>query len=311
MGIIKKIKYGISRAIAELKGENDYWHPRLKPLDKTECSNDIYFLDMSPKADYYGEMEGAVPIFYLNGKYPVFFYITILNYGLGLLNKKKKGINVDEEIINTLKFILDKQNDDGEWVYTFPDGAVHKLNNKSSGMTQGLAISFIIRCYYLGFLDYELCIDRIKKAKNAMLSKKHISIYNNCEIIEEFYTPGDTPLNGAIFALFGLYDYCKFISDMSEFNKFNNDYKKHVHNYEFYKWSYYDVKKNICSCFYHQLHIDLLNALFILTGDMVYKRISKKWEKGLKYKYVFIILKSFQKITNIKSMTMSYDKLQK
>ena len=57
--IIKNLKYGISRFIEDAMGKGDYWHVRLKPIEDMSKSTNIYFLDMTLKSYYPGEMEDS------------------------------------------------------------------------------------------------------------------------------------------------------------------------------------------------------------------------------------------------------------
>lgn len=306
--LIKKILYGANRLKDELIGKEDYWHFRLKPYeDLAKVKTEVYYLDMLGKGRYPGEMKEGIPVYYLNGIYPVYFYITILNYGLGLLNRKVCGDNVEDDIKRVLTYIIDEQHEDGGWHYNFPEGAVHTLAGKKiSGMTQGLAISFITRCCYCGYINEDICLTVITKAMNMLLSRMCVSEIDGHQFIEEFYVPGNSVLNGSIFALLGLYDYCHFISDYRLFDFYIGELKMLINKFNFrWGWTYYDLQGTVCSRFYQQLHVDLLSILYYLTKDEFFKNLKMRWE-NVRMPAFFICIKAFQKLMNLNDMKMSY-----
>lgn len=303
----RRLKYGLDRLWDEMSNKEDYWHSRERALTKKEYSNEVYFLDMKSKGIYPGEINDGIPVFYLDGKYPVFFYITILNYGLGLLNRRNDGEDVTYDIQKVVDFILKNQGEDGAWRYEFPSEAEHELaDGGASGMTQGLAISFLIRCSRIGLIDKPTCLVAISRAKDRMLSQECVSCYNGVKFIEEFHTPGKSILNGSIFALLGLYDYCDFIGDKKMFDQYLSDLKAILPKFCFSFWSYYNLHGMICSKFYQQLHIDQMNALYLLTEDTIFRQYAKKWSIGLKMAPVFILIKAAQKFIDLKHITMNY-----
>ncbi len=305
----KKLKYGFSILRSELSGKVDYWHLREPAVAKNLLSPDIYYLDMKRKGVYPGEMDNGIPVFYLNGVYRSFFPITVLNYGLGLLNRLHDGENVRHELQQVLDFILKKQNQDGAWRYEIPQNVTHGMaGGKVSGMTQGLAISFLVRCQRIGLLSKEDCLSVILPAKNLMLSSLCVNQIDGEPFIEEFSVSGGTSvLNGSMFALLGLYDYEVFTGDSGNFAQFENALRNLLPGFCFGIWSYYDRKGSICSKFYQQLHVDMMTVFYQLTGNPMYRQYGKRWEKGLKHAFFFILLKSAQKIFQIQAWSMNAD----
>ena len=109
---INKIRYGIRRFCDELIGREDYWHLRLRPLPVNLIQKE-YFHDMYKKGFYDGELKNNIPIYYLNGIYPVYFHITTLNYGLGLLSRLNRGEKTRSEILMIVNWLLSNQLADG------------------------------------------------------------------------------------------------------------------------------------------------------------------------------------------------------
>lgn len=307
MPFLKKLKYGFSMLSAELKGETDYWHVRERALLPEESSPNVYFLDMKAKGFYPGELENGVPVFYYNGKHRGFFPITVLNYGLGLLNRRQDGEDVNAKIKDVLRFLLDTQCEDGAWRYELPSHMSHEMSDgKVSGMTQGLALSFLIRCHRIGLLSEEDCKKVVLSAKNLMLSSLCVSLSDGQPFIEEFSVPGASILNGSLFALLGLYDYCVFTDDKQSFETYEEALRQVLSKFCFCGgWCYYDRQKTICSKFYQQLHIDLMQVFAQITGNAEYIRYQKKWQKGLRFSSFFVLLKAAQKALQMRKWSMN------
>lgn len=304
--ILRKIKYGCIRLFDEFLGKEDYWHLRLKPIHDLTQIDKIYFHDMSNKGFYPGEIEDRIPIFYLNGHIRVIFYTTVLNYGLGLLNRYQSDESVKGDLTYIAEWLMIHQQEDGSWRYDF-SGAEHPLaGGKAAGMTQGLAISFLLRCAHLQLADIKRVKSVVRKALSFMLSDSIVSKEQGHRFIEEFYVPGVSILNGSIFALYGLYDYCKEYHDMSLFEVYIDDLKALLPRYRLSYWSYYDLKGTVASRFYHRLHIDMMEVLYQLTEEQMFLEYARKWEKGLRYSFIFIFIKASQKFLNIRKMDMSF-----
>lgn len=293
--LIQKICYSWTRLMSELNGKEDYWHVRLKPYcGDASPYEEVYYLDMSPKADYAGDFQDGLPIFYYNGKYPVFFYATILNYALGLLNRKQQGDDVDTQLCRIVEYLAATQQSNGTWTHVFPVEACSPLNGKATGMTQGLAISFLVRAYYLNLIDKEVCLQLTTKAYRALISDEFVTYCHGKRFIEETYNPGRSILNGSLFALLGVYDYNRLVGNFDDFNAFCNDLVALLPTYDFHGWSYYDAHRTICSGFYQQLHVDLLNVFFAITKCTEFEKWSKRWGRQ-RWRLYFILRKALQK----------------
>ncbi len=304
MQILKKLNYGLKQIFFEMIGKEDYWHVRLEP--QAENSFYYYVHKMIKKGNYPGEVVEGIPIFYLNGKHPVYFYTTIINYGLGLLERRDTNLEVERDIKKIAKWLIDSQNNDGSWRYNFAVESGHPLaDNKPSGMSQGLAISFLVRVRRLGLINSETALRSIEKAVIFMESKVITSDINGHKFIQEFYVPGKSELNGAIFALYGLYDYGVEINNLEKFQSYLAGLKMQLKQYKFYHWSYYDMEGSISSKFYHQLHLDMLKVLMTITKDPMFEQYLKYWTRGLRFSLIFTFFKCVQKIININKMPMN------
>lgn len=305
--ILNKIKYGFSMLWAELNGKEDYWHVREAAVLGNDYCPEIYYLDMKRKGYYPGEMEDGVPLFYLDGVHRTHFPITILNYGLGLFNRLHDGEDVSEEIQKVLRFILDSQCDDGAWRADIPAAVMHEMaGGKVSGMTQGLGISFLIRCWRCGMLPSSIDLaDRLERAKDVMLSSSCVSMIDGSRFIEEFNVPGASILNGSMFALLGLYDYGVYKEDMSLFNEYESDLRTLLPRFDYHGWSYYSIQRTVCSKFYQQLHVDLLSVLYGITDCDIYNQYAMRWKRGLRFSFFFVFVKAFQKLLQVNRWSMN------
>lgn len=305
----RRLLYGLNRLKDEFVGKEDYWHVRLPPANR--CDK-VYFLQMQRKAYYPGEFSGGIPVYYLDGKFPVFFHITTLNYALGLLEcyYVNRDIDIRAKIIEIFFWLVNNQQLDGSWRYKFPIESKHVLaDNKPSGMTQALAISFIVRVLEGNFIsEKDQYLSVIKKAVLFMLSDEIVCRHEDVDLIEEFYNPGDGILNGYIFTLYGLYDYGRFCSDFSFFEMHLQNLKKILSKYNFLIWTRYDLKGTVSSRFYHQLHIDMMSVLYKLTGDTLFLNYNRKWNLGMRFSFLFVLLKAIQKAKYLDKMVMSYSK---
>lgn len=294
---------------AEFSGKTDYWHLREKAVAQKDLCPEIYYLDMKGKGFYEGEMENGVPVFFLNGIHRTFFPITVFNYGLGLLNRLHAGEDVCSDLQKVLDFVLSRQDEDGAWRYDVPQGVAHEMaEGKVSGMTQGLGISFLVRCHRVGLLSQEDCLKVIRSARNLMLSSLCVNQIEGEPFIEEFSVPGKSILNGSMFALLGLFDYEEFTGEKGEFSRFENALRILLPRFNFGCWSYYDGHGSLCSKFYQQLHVDLMEVFYQRTANPTYRQYGKHWEKGLKHAFFFIMLKASQKLFRLRTWSMNADR---
>ena len=93
---------------------------------------------------------------------------------------------------------------------------------------------------------------------------------------------------------------------MNLFKIYIDDLKALLPRYRLLYWSYYDLGGTVASCFYHRLHIDMMEVLYKLTDDKIFLEYAQRWKKGLHYSCVFILIKAFQKCLNLKKMDMSF-----
>ncbi len=298
-----KLKYGFKILLNELNGNTDYWHPRLK---HRKCSIEelkkYYFLDFTIKGHYPFKLEKGIPLVEMNGEKRE-FSITIFNYGIGLLDLYHNGEENIDKIKSVLAWALKNQEADGAWRNYYDVPFLKLKKGWSSAMGQGLAISFIVRCHYLGLLNSNETAKVIDNAFSHMLSEDLNQKTPFGYILQEFGGTETNVLNGFIFALWGIWDYENFKKTDNVFNDFIPSLKNLILNSNYFSnWSYYSSTKIISSSFYHQLHIDMLKSVYSLTGQNFFLQKANKWKRGLKYRTFFIIIKAIQKLRKFDSI---------
>jgi len=88
-------------------------------------------------------------------------------------------------------------------------------------------------------------------------------------------------LNGAIYAIWGIYDFMHIKDDPGlkvHWKKSVTTIMNKLHAYDTGFWSYYDLTGNLASYYYHnQVHILQLRVLYELTSEATFKDYAEKW----------------------------------
>ncbi len=220
-----------------------------------------------------------VPKYHVDTGEEIYFSIGIFQYGLAAYDLFL--INQDEVYKNKLiacaNWAVENQQEDGGWI-TF---AYDKSDAPYSSMAQGEGISMLIRAAIL--TDDKRFDDSIYKAKNFMLkpiSEGGTTEYRGDDVL--FYEATNNPviLNGWIFSLWGVYDYCKYTIDgetQAILQKTLETLKRKLPDFDAKYWSKYEDGQRICSPFYHKLHIAQLEVMYDLFGDNIYKEYASRW----------------------------------
>lgn len=222
-----------------------------------------------------------VPMYYVDTGKKIYFAIGIFQYGLAaydLFLKTNDKIYKDK-MIACAEWALENQCDDGGWK-AFAD--VYPEHPYSS-MAQGEGISLLIRAHIV--TGEEKFITAAHKAKDFMLipiDKGGTTEYAGEDVILYEAVNHPVVLNGWIFSLWGLYDYCKYVSDAETQRILDatlRTLKKKLPEFDIKYCSKYTAGNMICSPFYHKLHIAQLTVMYALFGDEIYKEYADKWEK--------------------------------
>lgn len=262
-----------------------------------------YYNDLTEKVSRFGYEDDRIPQTVVDTGDKIYFSIAIFQYGLAAydlyLLSDKKDFMMLEKALSCARWAIDNQQDNGAWI-TF---AYETPDYPYSAMAQGEAISLLLRLYLeTSEVKY---LDVAKRAKCFMLLSFEDggpTKYDGDNIY--FYECPRDPLilNGWIFSLWGLMDYCKIVDDSEAKCILDSSLltlEKKLPDFNLKYWSKYEDGKRISSPFYHKLHIAQLDVLYDLTGKKVYKYYADKWlnyEKNWLYRKIAFIKKTCQKI---------------
>ena len=160
-----------------------------------------------------------------------------------------------------------------------------------SAMAQGQGISFLLRFYSLQ--PEEALLEICQKAFRAFLHPMEkggvVSKFPDGAIVfEEFPTePPPHVLNGHIFALLGIHDFARFFSDNQArrlFEEAIKGLKQNLHRYDTGYWNLYDLHptRRLASPMYMKVHIQLMEILYEMTGEMEFQEFARRCQMYLK-----------------------------
>lgn len=308
MKVVDLIKTG--RGV--LFGTPDYWH---QPLNANESIDKKlpgrYYLDMSTKADYPGELdEEGVPLLVIDGR-SCHFPVTIAQYGLG--NHDSYCVTGDSRHLRNFLHVADwlaKNHTilDSSCVwYSYFEKRLYSVKAPwPSALSQGQGISVLVRAYVRRreqrYLDTALKAAKLfeipvgRGGIRTLVNGKHV-------FYEEF--PSEVPslvLNGFIFSLWGLYDLYlatreKVISQLYEEGL--ETLITILPRYDVLGWSRYDLYNSrmpcITSIFYHRLHLEQLKVMTLLTGSPIFKKYLAIWGRGAR-NYPVVVFSQAMKV---------------
>lgn len=260
-----------------------------------------YYNNLTEKVTRGGDYD--VPKSFVDTGEEIYFSIEIFQYGLGafdlyLLSKKKDGAML-RKAVACAEWAIVNQQGDGAWV-TF---AYETPDYPYSAMAQGEAISLLLRVYQE--TNEEKYLATAKKAKEFMLlsfEEGGPTKYEGGDVYLYECPKDPLILNGWIFSLWGLMDYCKVVDDANAKDVLNRTLatlERKLPDFNLSYWSMYEDGKRISSPFYHKLHVAQLNVMYDLTGKEVYKIYADKWHKyelNWFYRKLAFIKKACQKV---------------
>ena len=221
-----------------------------------------------------------VPQYQVDTGEMIYFSIGVFQYGLAAydLFLQTKENCYKEKVLACADWAVKNQDENGGWK-TF---SYKSPQQPYSSMAQGEAISLLIRAHILTKNEkYITATERAKEFMLKPLSECGVAEYVGEDVYFYEWTVNPVVLNGWIFSLWGLYDYCKYTGDeecRSILDKTLFSLRKSLPSYDTGFWSRYDDGKRICSPFYHKLHIAQLRVMYDLFGDEIYCEYADKWE---------------------------------
>lgn len=271
------------------KGLVDLFHSYTFDVRPSATVGGLYYLDVSEiLAREIRGFEQSIPTTqHANVKY--YNPVTIGFYALHLYEKcliEKDEAQI-ERFLKQASWLKDLS-EDGAPTYSLLVPRYSTSPGWKSAMAQGLAISVFTRAFQLtrdpGYLDAAL---RAAAALARPIEVGGCSSFDQegLPFLEEIAAnPPAHILNGAIFALWGLYDLEEISNVFQSFKELvTKRLIKELPHYDITYWSRYDLRYQApASRGYHILHISQLKVLHKLTGDPIFKYYADKWQSYLK-----------------------------
>lgn len=260
-----------------------------------------YYNDLTEKVTKREAFDGNVPVSFVDTGEKIYFPIEIFQYGLAAydLFLETNDPVMLEKVISCADWAVENQKENGAWV-TF---AYQNEDQPYSSMAQGEAISLLIRAYKetskTSYLD---AIENAMSFLCTSLQNGGVMDDSNGRVVFRECTFLPLVLNGWIFSIWGVWDYCLYFKN----GRYDELLKRTLYSleemlpeFDIGYWSLYTIDGRICSPFYHKLHIAQLEVMYKLTGNKIYSIYSMKWEKYQKnivFRTISFIKKVFQKI---------------
>lgn len=231
----------------------------------------------------------------------IYFSIAIFQYGLGaydlyLITGQEKYWQL---FMRAVDWAMQCQQPNGAWD-TF---SVVGMANPYSAMAQGEGASLLARAYVAtGEAEY------LRAAKQAVDFMCLSVTDGGCaEYVDETvrfkeYIDGPVVLNGWIFSIWGIYDYCKASNDsayLSLVQQAVHSLAEDISAFDGGYWSKYDRGRKMASPFYHQLHISQLRVMYTLFDESVFLEYADKWKRYQQnrlYASLALVVKGYQKL---------------
>lgn len=302
----------------------NYWH-LVTPCFITQKPEipGRYYLDFTSKAEYPQNLDSnGIPLFrYFKGNDALYHPIAISQYALGLFDRLHQLKFDSEEIkmkfLRQADWLIENRQEYGKvkcWYFNHQNPRYKVKAPYCSSMAQGEGISVLCRAYiltadekYLNVAEESLLPFEKSVEDGGVVNKfKNMLLYEECPALKITGI-----LNGYIFSLFGLFDLSLIRANSKAKNLFDigiENISMLLKWYDLGYWSRYDLYEfpliNPASFTYHNIHIEQLKALFIITGKDIFREYSIKWsEQNLRFKNrVLALTKKMIYLRKIKSV---------
>ena len=296
--------YQIKRWYDMLTGKS-VWHVN-QDIGKCFSKDEIkgYYNNMTEKVTKMPELlenEDMPQLNLANGKF-TYFPVAIFQYGLGAydLYLQTQDLRYERKFLQCVDWAMEHQDTQGRW-----NNFSHYCPEHPYGaMAQGEGASLLTRAFkHTNELKY---LDAAKKAVDYMLlplEQGGTAKYADEEVYLMEYTFKAMVMNGAIFAWWGLYDYVLITKDAGRYKdlmeKILESLMKVLPRFKCSYWSLYSLDGLMASPFYHNLHIAQMQAMYELTGNIIFYTYAERWknqQSNLFCKGFAFVKKTTQKI---------------
>lgn len=280
------------------RGAVSFWHTKIGPVYYEYRTLDDYYIDLTAKVDYRGPFDRhGVPLLdYFGSIGRQYNPCAVAQWGLGAWQRWRRGDPGAEAMFRRAAHWLRRQlqvDDKGRgfWWYQFDLDAYGLRAPWASALAQAQGISVLMRSY--GASGDMRDLECAQKACTAMLTSVEdgglLFEFDEHTVLEEVVADRPTAiLDGMIFAIFGLQDYCFVVDDANATKVLDQCHRSLVDllpRYDLGYWSradLYSVDPPMpASPFYHRLHIAQLKVLADLRKESVFAEYAERWERAL------------------------------
>jgi len=238
------------------------------------------------KDDFPRDAQGVVMVKYPTLAAPVYNPVTVAQYALHYYELWLHDGNTvaRDRFLVHVRWLRDRGMDaQGRYPYTFP--TERGPAPWYSAMAQGCAISALARAYvYTGDATYLTAANKAFQPFKKNLADGGVVLGNGTWLEE--YPDGYHVLNGAIFAMWGLWDLDRIGGDpaaIEVFEKSTDNLAANLDHYESEGAILYEIRPDrFAHPTYHLVHIRQLDALSVLTADTVFSEYARRWEKSFR-----------------------------
>ncbi len=302
MSIERRVGEGLGTLVRALAWRELYHPPQGIGRRFDVAALNGYFNDLTRKAAFSGPRDrDGLPL--ARGRKHELFYHPIVICQQALAHHDLWLITGDQQHRNAFlaccRWLVSNQKEDGGWTTfrmtsterRYPNIGVpagwHRSISPYSGMTQGEAISALVRAHReageSAFLSSaQLAFGLLAKSvDDGGLTSQTGSTVS----IEELPSrPRNTILNGWVFGMFGVYDL--WLATGSEtvrlcFDANFGSLLRRIPDYDIGSWSSYDESGHIAKPFYHMLHVAQLASLERIGRAQEISPILHRWRQGM------------------------------
>lgn len=272
-----------------------FWHTPIGPVAYDYSSLDDYYIDLSAKTDYRGPFDGdGIPVLdYFGAIGRQYNPCAVAQWGLGAFQRWQRGEPEHADsfwrAVDWLSRNLEVDSAGrGFWWYRFDFDAYGLRAPWPSALAQAQGISLLLRAYRASGEPRFLA--QARQACAAMLLPVGegglLRVDGPTTLLEEVVADRPTAiLDGLIFAVFGLRDYCLVVSDDGRATRILADciasLARLLPRYDLGYWSRADLYSEQppmpASRFYHGLHVAQLEVLAKLSGEAVFAEYAQRW----------------------------------
>lgn len=261
-----------------------------------------YYMAFQGKAEYSGPFdENGIPLLDYRGDIGLQYNpIAISQFGLAHFNRYKRFGHSDSKetflrVANWMVHSLE-ENEKGVpvWKHHFDWPYRERLIAPwYSGLAQGQGVSLLIRAAIeTGETQYDSAIHSAFESFTLDTEKGGVMVRDkegDLWIEEYIVNPPSHILNGFIWALWGVFDYCKWSGSSDSkiiFQECERTISKNLSRYDTGSWSMYELSDSnppmLTSPYYHQLHVTQLRILHRMTSNTGFLDMANRWERFLR-----------------------------